>query len=140
MEKPTAMRIRSGKPLHDFGKDHAMRKCRFLVACLAVLVFATSAAQAQSLLTEKKEITGYGARKIIEACLAQAARDHYPIALAVANPTGELISFQASDSAMAHTGITAQLKAQTAAKFRRSTAELYERGNKQINRAPEWMG
>lgn len=139
MEKPTAMRIRSA--IVQLRRDLAMLKCRLPLVGLAALLFANSAfAQAQSLLTEKREITGFAARKIIEACLAQAAQEHYPIALAVANPTGELLSFQASDSAMAHTGITAQLKAQTAAKFRRSTAELYERANKQINRAPEWMG
>src|SRR5919197_815263 len=28
----------------------------------------------------------------------------------------------------------------TAAKFRRTTGELYERVNKHVNRAPEWMG
>jgi uncharacterized protein GlcG (DUF336 family) len=111
-----------------------------LVCVAALLSVSTAYAQSQSLLRETKEISGFAARKIIEACLAQAAREHYPIALAVTNPAGELISFQASDSAMAHTGLTAQLKAKTAAKFRRSTAELYERGNKQINRAPEWMG
>jgi len=36
--------------------------------------------------------------------------------------------------------VTAQLKAKTAAKFRRATGELYDRVNQQINRAPEWMG
>ena len=96
---------------------------------------------AQSLVTDKKDVTGYAARKIIEACIAQATRDHYPIALAVVDSAGYLLSFQAMDgAAMGHTGLTAQLKAKTAAKFRRSTAELYERVNKQVNRAPEWMG
>jgi len=79
--------------------------------------------------------------KIIEACLAQAAREHYPIALAVANPTGGTAFVSSKRQCHGPYGITAQLKAQTAASFGRSkTAELYERGNKQINRAPEWMG
>src|SRR5215813_6828720 len=109
------------------------------VAVLICTLFATIA-QAQPLLTEKKGITGFAARKIIEACLAQAAREHYPIALAVTDAAGNLLSYEATNAQMAHTGLTAQLKAKTAAKFRRSTAELYERANKQINRAPEWMG
>ena len=110
-----------------------------LIACIAVLT--STAAIAQSLISDKKDITGFGARKMIEACIAQATRDHYPIALAVVDSAGYLLSYQSMDgAAMGHTGLTAQLKAKTAAKFRRSTAELYERANKQINRAPEWMG
>src|SRR5437868_4924530 len=109
-----------------------------LVACIATC--AASSAFAQTLIEEKKSLTGFAARKIIETCIAQATRDHYPIALAVVNPAGYLLSYQAMDGATGNTGVTAQLKAKTAAKFRRSTAELYERANKQINRAPEWMG
>lgn len=107
-------------------------------ACIAVVTAAS--AQAQSLLADKKEITGFAARKIIEACLAQAAREHYPIALAVTDSAGNLLSFQTTDGATDNTGLTAQLKAKTAAIFRRDTGDLYERTNKQINRAAEWMG
>jgi len=107
-------------------------------ACISVLIAAS--ADAQSLVSEKKDITGFAARTIIEACLAQAGRDHYPIALAVVDSAGYLVSYQSTDGATGNTGVTAQLKAKTAAKFRRPTGELYERVNKQINRAPEWMG
>jgi len=123
-----------------------MRKPPMLSRSLAAIVFActtaltATSAEAQALLSDKKDITGFAARKIIEACLAQAARDHYPIALAVVDSAGYLLSYQATDGATGNTGVTAQLKAKTAAKFRRSTAELYERVNKQVNRAPEWMG
>jgi glc operon protein GlcG len=113
---------------------------------LAVLSFACSAAlaaanaHAQSPLTDKKDITGFAARKMIEVCLAEAARDHYPIALAVVDSAGYLLSYQSTDGATGNTGVTAQLKAKTAAKFRRPTSELYDRVNRQVNRAPEWMG
>lgn len=107
-------------------------------ACIAVLT-ATNA-QAQSLLADKKDITGFAARKMIETCMAQAAREGYPIALAVVDSAGYLVSYQSTDGATGNTGVTAQLKAKTAAKFRRPTSELYERVNKQVNRAPEWMG
>jgi glc operon protein GlcG len=100
----------------------------------------TTSADAQALLSDKKDVTGFAARKVIEACIAEATRDGYPIALAVVDSAGYLISYQATDGATGNTGVTAQLKAKTAAKFRRSTAELYERVNKQVNRAPEWMG
>jgi uncharacterized protein GlcG (DUF336 family) len=108
-----------------------------LFACTALV--ATDA-NAQALLSDKRDVTGFAARKMIEACIAEAARDRYPIAIAVVDSAGYLISYQATDGATGNTGETAQRKAKTAAKFRSSTAELYERANKQINRAPEWMG
>ncbi len=117
-----------------------IRGC-FRAVLLAIIpaVLAT-AAMAQNLVEEKQSLTPYAARKIIEVCLAQAARDHYPIALAVVDPAGYLLSYQATDGATGNTGVTAQQKAKTAAIFRRSTAELYDRVNRQVNRAPEWMG
>jgi len=115
---------------------------RFARAILAafIAIFAATAADAQQLVAERHSLTGFAARKIIEVCLAQAARDHFPIALAVVDPAGYLLSYQAADGATGNTGETAQLKAKTAARFRRSTAELYDRINKQVNRAPEWQG
>jgi uncharacterized protein GlcG (DUF336 family) len=103
-------------------------------------IFTAANAQSQALLADKKDVTGYAARKMIEACIAEAARDRYPIAIAVVDSAGYLISYQATDGATGNTGETAQRKAKTAAKFRSSTAELYDRVNKQVNRAPEWMG
>jgi glc operon protein GlcG len=106
----------------------------------STVLFWGASASAQALLTDKKAITPYAARKIIDSCIAKARSEHFPIALAVVDPAGNLMSFEATDPGLGHTGLTAQLKAKTAAIFRRSTAELYERANKQINRAPEWMG
>src|SRR5258705_10848648 len=101
---------------------------RSLAALFVAGITALTAAnaQAQALMSDKKDITGFAARKIIEVCLAQAARDHYPIALAVVDSAGYMLSYQATDGATGNTGVTAQLKAKTAAKFRRATGELYE--------------
>ncbi|MET0212201.1 MAG: heme-binding protein, partial [Vicinamibacterales bacterium] len=92
---------------------------RSLVALsfLCISVLTASAAHAQTLLSEKKDITGFAARKMIEACMAEAARDRYPIALAVVDSAGYLLSYQSTDGATGNTGVTAQLKAKTAAKF-----------------------
>jgi glc operon protein GlcG len=111
--------------------------CAVLAAGLAANAFA---APAQPLLTDKKELSAYAARKMIEACQAQAQREGYPIALAVTDSAGNLLSYQTMDGATDNTGLTAQLKAKTAAVFRRDTADLAERVNKHVNRAPEWMG
>ena len=118
-----------------------MPNCSLAALCVAsISVLTTATSSAQSLVSDKKDITGFAARKMIEICLAQAARDRYPLALAVVDSAGYLLSYQSTDGATGNTGVTAQLKAKTAAKFRRATGELYERVNKQINRAPEWMG
>lgn len=116
--------------------------CRSLAtAAFACAVAVTTAqAQPQTLLSDKKDLTPYAARKMMDACFAQAARGHFPIALAVTDSAGNLVAYETTDGPMAHTGLTAQLKAKTAAVFRRATGELSERVNKQINRAPEWMG
>jgi glc operon protein GlcG len=114
---------------------------RSLIFVLSALVVSASAAFAQdAMLIDKHDITPYAARKLIDACFAQAASGGFPIALAVTDSAGYLVSYEATTPEMRHTGVTAQLKAKTAAKFRRSTAELYDRTNKNINRAAEWMG
>lgn len=115
-------------------------RSRAAVLFATAAVFTAASAHAQALLADKRDVTGFAARKMIEACIAEAARDRYPIAIAVVDSAGYLISYQATDGATGNTGETAQRKAKTAVKFRSSTAELYERVNKQINRAPEWMG
>ena len=116
-----------------------MSKSSFVLSvCIALLIGGQ--AQAQSLLSEKKDLSPFAARKMMEACFAQAAREHFPIALAVTDSAGNLVAYQTTDGPMAHTGLTAQLKAKTAAIFRRDTKDLSERVNKQVNRAPEWMG
>ncbi len=118
-----------------------MSRLRLGIPLIALIGIVTVAgASAQSLTAEKHSLTGYAARRIIEVCLVQAARDRFPIALAVVDSAGYLLSYQATDGATGNTGVTAQLKAKTAAKFRRPTSELYERVNRQVNRAPEWMG
>src|SRR5678815_1689516 len=117
-----------------------LNRSRAAMSFVCIFALTAAHAHAQSLVADKKEVTSFAARKMIEACLAQATRDHYPIALAVVDSAGYLLSYQATDGATGNTGVTAQLKAKTAAKFRRPTSELYDRVNKQVNRAPEWMG
>lgn len=117
-----------------------MARSRMTLAVAACFFSATAAFAQDALLMEKHDITPYAARKLIDACFAQAASAGFPIALAVTDSAGYLVSYEATTPEMRHTGLTAQLKAKTAAKFRRSTADLYERTNKNINRAAEWMG
>jgi uncharacterized protein GlcG (DUF336 family) len=98
-------------------------------------------ASPQPLLATRKVITASGARKIADACMAYAAQKKYTnIGISIVDADGTHLSFQGTDGANFTILKTAELKATTAAHWRRPTSELWERVNKQINRAPEWMG
>jgi uncharacterized protein GlcG (DUF336 family) len=106
---------------------------------LACSLFVT-AASAQALLAQKTMLTAFAARKLVDACMDIAQKEKFPIAVAVVDPSGNLLSFQATEGATETAILTAQLKAKTAARWSRSTGELKERVDKQINRAPEFIG
>jgi glc operon protein GlcG len=81
-----------------------------------------------------------GARKLVDACLAFADRNKFgPLGIAVVDPDGTLLSFQGTRGASKTVLETAELKAVTAAHWRRNTQDLWDRVNKQVNRAPEWL-
>lgn len=107
---------------------------------LAALACFAGAAQAQSLLSDRKVLSSLAAQKIVDACSAIAVKNHSDIAIAVVDPSGNLLDFHAMEGATEAAITTAQLKAKTAARWRRTTEDLFERVNKQVNRAPEWLG
>jgi uncharacterized protein GlcG (DUF336 family) len=101
----------------------------------------TLPASAQPLLATRKVITTAAARALVDACVTYAGQKKYTaLGIAVVDPDGTLVSFQGTEGATATALETAELKATTAAHWRRPTIELWERVNKQVNRAPEWMG
>jgi uncharacterized protein GlcG (DUF336 family) len=102
---------------------------------------AAPPATPQPLLTTRKVITTTAARKLIDACIAYADQKKYTaLGMSVVDPDGTLLSFQGTEGATETALKTAELKATTAAHWRRPTIELWDRVNKQVNRAPEWMG
>ena len=105
-----------------------------------VMAGMNGAAAQQNLLADRKVMTSFAARKMAEACMEYAARLKIDVSLAVVDPAGNLLAFLAAEGATETSILTAQLKAKTAARWRRPTAELFERVNKQINRAPEFVG
>jgi len=101
----------------------------------------TLPASPQPLLATRKVITTGAARALVDACVTYAGQKKYTaLGIAVVDPDGTLVSFQGTEGATATALETAELKATTAAHWRRPTIELWERVNKQVNRAPEWMG
>lgn len=109
-------------------------------ALFFVMAMGASAASAQSLTWERTEISTYAAKEIVAACSALAEEEQWTVAIAVVDPHGNLLAFQAMEGATEVAILTAQLKAKTAARWRRSTDELFERVNSHENRAPEWVG
>ena len=117
-----------------------MRVHNLALATCVFAVVGTSAVSAQSLTVQRTEISPYAAKEIVAACIALAEEENWTIAIAVVNPHGSLLAFQAMEGAGETTITTAQLKAKSAARWRRSTDDLFERVNAHVNRAPEWMG
>jgi glc operon protein GlcG len=116
---------------------------RILERAMATSIFAAagiSAASAQSLTMQRTEISPYAAKQIVAACVDMAEAENWSVAIAVVDPHGSLLAFQAMDGATETAITTAQLKAKSAARWRRSTDDLFERVNNHVNRAPEWMG
>ncbi len=113
----------------------------WLIAVTAAMATsATTSAASQALTMERKFLTHYAASQIVASCMAIAARDSANIAIAVVDPYGNLLAFQGADDTTETGSMTAQLKARTAARWRRATEELFDRVNNQVNRAPEWVG
>ena len=114
---------------------------RMKFACtlaLAAWASSTSAAE-QDLVVYVPELSSYAAQRLVEECQAIAERDGRPIAIAVVNPAGELLQFHALQGASPTAPITAQLKAVTSARWRRSTSDLQQDAI-DGSRGPEYLG
>jgi glc operon protein GlcG len=121
----------------SFRRDPMLR--RLPLAVLVVLV-AGAAAPAVSPTFERKIVASDAARKIVDTCIALSRNNPPPVAVAVVDPAGVLIDFHAMQGASEVAGTTAILKAKTAARWRRSTADVNQRLLTGVNRAPEWIG
>lgn len=97
-------------------------------------------ASGQDLVVETHEITSLTAQRLVEACVAFGEREESALAVAVVDADGNLLHFHARQGAPATAILTARLKAETAAHWRRPTQELQERVDNNINRAPQWIG
>ena len=118
-----------------------MRIRSIIFASACVLGAAIASASAQNLISLRKVVSSAAAKRLVEACLDFAARTpNVPMAIAVVDPSGNLISFHAMEGSTDDAILTAQLKARTAARWRRTTEELSDRVSKNINRAPEFVG
>lgn len=115
------------------------------VAGLAALIgMAAPAAQAAAagpaLVVQVPELTSAAAEALVDACMAIAAKTNSAMAAAVVNPAGNLLHFHAAQGASPTAPITAQLKAVTAARWRRATEQLAAQSIAGRNRGAEFLG
>lgn len=67
------------------------------------------------------------AQTLIERALAAAAAGHFRMAVAIVEPSGELVAFARMDDTQYGSIFVAQKKAQTAARYRTATSTMEER-------------
>ena len=114
---------------------------RTILASLTfALAMSAAAAAAQPVTYQRTIVTSDAARRIVDTCLAMAAGDTTPIAVAVVDPFGVLIDFHSMQGASETSGTTAILKAKTAARWRRTTANVNQMVTSGANQAPLWIG
>lgn len=61
------------------------------------------------------------ARRVLDAALAEAKKNDWPVAIAIVEPTGELVAFTRMDGTSYGSTAISQQKAWTAARFRRDS-------------------
>ena len=103
-------------------------------ACTAV-----SAAHAQAISVDRKEVSTAAARKMVDGCLAFAEKNNVLVAVAVVDTSGELLDFHAMQGAGPTAIETAILKAKTAAHWQRSTKILEQDVLTGRNEASLWI-
>ena len=106
----------------------------------AVALVYSGAAFAQSAFEQRTHLTTDGANRIVDACMALAEEHDAPLAVAVVDSDGVLLSFKMREGGGATTSETAILKAETAAHWRRSTTVLEETVMGGGNQASLWIG
>lgn len=99
---------------------------RIALSFIAAACLLPSAARAQEPIPYGAPVTLEQARKIIAAAEAEAAKNKWPVAIAVVDGSGHLVSFARLDNTQLGSIEIAQEKAKCAALFRRPTRVFEE--------------
>jgi len=110
------------------------------ITALSLMLSTVPALTAEDLVVQTHEISSLAAQRLVESCVAFGEREGSALAVAVVDADGNLLHFHALQGAPGTAILTARLKAETAAKWRRPTHELSDRVDNNVNRAPEWLG
>src|SRR5436309_14316046 len=115
-------------------------RIRLSMLLLVVLVGVSFAANASAQMTRDiKIISSAGARALVDACSAWAAKNKQTVAIAVLDWGGNLIESHAMEGAAANAIDTALLKAKSALRWRRPTSETNKMVRTGQNLAPTFM-
>ena len=79
---------------------------------------------ADAQLANRKALTLEGARRIMAAAEAEAAKNHWNVAIAIVDEAGDLVAFQKIDDTPVSNIDIAIAKARTAARMKRATKAL----------------
>jgi len=115
-------------------------RIRLSMLLLVVLVGVSFAPNASAQMTRDiKIISSAGARALVDACSAWAAKNKQTVAIAVLDWGGNLIESHAMEGAAANAIDTALLKAKSALRWRRPTSETNKMVRSGENLAPTFM-
>ena len=115
-------------------------RIRLSMLLLVILVGASFAPNASAQMTRDiKIISSAGARALVDACSAWAAKNKQTVAIAVLDWGGNLIESHAMEGAAANAIDTALLKAKSALRWRRPTSETNKMVRSGENLAPTFM-
>jgi uncharacterized protein GlcG (DUF336 family) len=110
-----------------------------LLLCLLVMVSFAADASAMQLTRDVKVISSAGARALVDACSAWAAKNSQIVAIAILDWGGNLIESHAMEGAPMNAIDTALLKAKSALRWRRPTSETNRIVRSGENLAPTFM-
>ncbi len=115
-----------------------MRKTIIALAALAATA-VTTAASGQAVSINRPQVSNDAARKMVDACLAFAEKNHILVGVAVVGIDGVLLDFHAMQGGGPTLTETAILKAKTAVHWQRPTKSLEEDVTTLRNQASVWI-
>ena len=115
-----------------------MRKLLFAVTALMTCAISAET-YSQPISIDRKQVSAFAARKMVDACLAYAEKNNILVGVAVVDISGVLIDFHAMQGGGATLAETAILKAKTAAHWQRPTRLLEQDVTTLRNQASVWI-
>jgi len=91
------------------------------VLAIALAVSCASPALAQAPMSYGPSITAETAKKLAAPALAEAKKNNWAMAVAIVDPSGDLVYFEKMDDTQAGSTVIAVDKARSAARFKRET-------------------
>lgn len=91
------------------------------VLAITLAISCASSARAQAPMSYGPSITAETAKKLAAPALAEAKKNNWAMAVAIVDPSGDLVYFEKMDDTQAGSTVIAVDKARSAARFKRET-------------------